>query len=69
MMLTGCPLDSSRYPRTVLCDDSSDSVCSSSGDIPGAAAATGDAFEVLVPFGCEMNEVRAGAACAALSAA
>ena len=38
IIVTGCVLDSNRYPKTVLCDDSMASVCSSSGGAVRIAA-------------------------------
>lgn len=58
-MLTGWPRDTSMYPRTDLWEDNKANVDSSSGDIPEADV---DAWLVPVPVGCEMKEVRAGAA-------
>lgn len=55
-MLTGCPRPRRMYPSTARCEESNERVCSSSGDIPGVGAGVG-----VVPFGCGIDEVRAGA--------
>lgn len=57
MMLTGCPRDKSRYPRTERCDDNVAKVCSSSCGIGAVAVVVAD--DVGVTLDCCNSDVLA----------